>query len=408
MLTPQSEEIVRATLPAVGGALGEIAPLFYRKMFAAHPELERDLFNRGNQRQGEQQKALASSIAAFATLQLEPDPARQDLVLSRIAHKHASLGITPEQYRIVHQHLFAAIAEVLGDAVTPEVAAAWDEVYWLMAETLIAMEKGLYGAAGVDVGDVWRTVRVAARRLESADTVSLVLTSPDGAPLPAFIPGQYVSVGVTLPDGARQIRQYSLCSAPSAGSWRITVKRVLAAELPGGVIAPAGEVSNFLYDNVFEGDDLRVTLPFGDVVLPPEGDTPLLLASAGIGCTPVIGMLNHLADTEDRRTISVLHADRSAASHAHRRELAELVERLPSASLHRWYEDLGARRPVDVVHAGRVDLSRVTLEPGTQAFLCGPLPFMLAVRDALVARDVPAENIHYEVFGPTTWTGAFA
>lgn len=408
MLTPQSEEIVRATLPAVGGALGEIAPLFYRKMFAAHPELERDLFNRGNQRQGEQQKALASSIAAFATLQLEPDPARQDLVLSRIAHKHASLGITPEQYRIVHQHLFAAIAEVLGDAVTPEVAAAWDEVYWLMAETLIAMEKGLYGASGVDVGDVWRTVRVAARRLESADTVSLVLTSPDGAPLPAFIPGQYVSVGVTLPDGARQIRQYSLCSAPSAGSWRITVKRVLAAELPGGVIAPAGEVSNFLYDNVFEGDDLRVTLPFGDVVLPPEGDTPLLLASAGIGCTPVIGMLNHLADTEDRRTISVLHADRSAASHAHRRELAELVERLPSASLHRWYEDLGARRPVDVVHAGRVDLSRVTLEPGTQAFLCGPLPFMLAVRDALVARDVPAENIHYEVFGPTTWTGAFA
>ena len=408
LLTPHSEEIVRATLPAVGGALGEIAPLFYRKMFAAHSELERDLFNRGNQRQGEQQKALASSIAAFATLQLEPDPARQDLVLSRIAHKHASLGITPEQYRIVHQHLFEAIAEVLGDAVTPEVAAAWDEVYWLMAETLIAMEKGLYGAAGVEIGDVWRTVRVAARRLESADTVSLVLTSPDGAPLPAFLPGQYLSVGVTLPDGARQIRQYSLCSAPSAGSWRITVKRVLAAELPDGTLAPAGEVSNFLYENVFEGDDLRVTLPFGDVVLPPAGDAPLLLASAGIGCTPVIGMLNHLADTEDRRTISVLHADRSAASHAHRRELAELVERLPSASLHRWYEDLGARRPVDVVHAGRVDLSEVSLEPGTQAFLCGPLPFMLAVRDALVARDVPAENIHYEVFGPTTWTGAFA
>jgi len=26
-----------------------------------------------------------------------------------------------------------AIGEVLGDAVTPDVAAAWDEVYWLMA-----------------------------------------------------------------------------------------------------------------------------------------------------------------------------------------------------------------------------------------------------------------------------------
>jgi len=59
MLSAQSREIVQATLPAIGVAISEITPLFYRKMFAAHPELERDLFNRGNQKQGEQQKALA-------------------------------------------------------------------------------------------------------------------------------------------------------------------------------------------------------------------------------------------------------------------------------------------------------------------------------------------------------------
>lgn len=144
MLSPQSTEVIRATLPVVGAAIGDITTLFYRKMFDAHPELERDLFNRGNQKQGEQQKALAGAIAAFATLQLEPDSAKVDLILSRIAHKHASLGITPDQYAIVHEHLFAAIVEILGDAVLPDVAAAWDEVYWLMAETLITMERGLY------------------------------------------------------------------------------------------------------------------------------------------------------------------------------------------------------------------------------------------------------------------------
>ena len=51
-------------------------------------------------------------------------------LLSRIAHKHASLGITPAQYDVVHDNLFWAIVDVLGEAVTPEVAAAWDEVGW--------------------------------------------------------------------------------------------------------------------------------------------------------------------------------------------------------------------------------------------------------------------------------------
>lgn len=394
MLSPQSTEVIRATLPAVGAAIGDITSLFYRKMFAAHPELERDLFNRGNQQRGEQQKALAGAIAAFATLQLEPDRDKVDLILSRIAHKHASLGITPDQYAIVHEHLFAAIVEILGDAVTSEVAAAWDEVYWLMAHTLIAMERGLYQLAGVEAGDVWRTVEVSERVLQSADTVSLTLTSRDGTALPSFAPGQYLSVGVNLPDGARQIRQYSLCSAPSSRDWRISIKRISDA--------PAGEVSNFLYNNVFEGHELSVTTPFGDLTM-PDDDSPLLLASAGIGCTPMIGMLNHLAETGARRPVSVVHADRSIADHAHRSELSTLVDRIPAATLHRWYEDLGTLAPYDSVHEGRVDLRDIDLSPDVQAFLCGPMPFMLAMRTSLIERDVPAQNIHYEVFGPDSW-----
>ena len=99
MLSSESTEVIRATLPAVGAAIGDITVLFYRNMFTAHPELERDLFNRGNQKTGEQQKALAGSIAAFAGLQLDPDADKARIVLSRIANKHASLGITVDQYR---------------------------------------------------------------------------------------------------------------------------------------------------------------------------------------------------------------------------------------------------------------------------------------------------------------------
>ena len=147
-------------------------------MFAAHPELERDLFNRGNQAQGDQQSALAGAIAAYATLLVAEDGRDPLEVLARIAHKHASLGITEDQYPIVHEHLFAAIVEVLGDAVTPEVASAWDEVYWHMAKALVTIDKGLYVETGVTDGDVWSTAGLRRRLQEAADHVLTVLGTP--------------------------------------------------------------------------------------------------------------------------------------------------------------------------------------------------------------------------------------
>ncbi|WP_149360663.1 globin domain-containing protein [Lolliginicoccus suaedae] len=405
MLSTASRETIRATLPVVGAHLDAITTTFYRRMFAARPELERDLFNRGNQHQGEQQKALAGAVAAFASLQLDPDPERVALILSRIAHKHASLGVTAEQYWIVHEHLFAAIVEILGEAVTPEVASAWDEVYWLMAHTLIDLENGLYARSGVQPGEVWRTVRVARRELQSADAVTFTLTALPGEELPRFAPGQYISVGAHLPDGARQIRQYSLCGSPSDETWRITIKRVPASIGPDGSTRPAGEVSNHLYNTVFEGDELSVTTPFGDLELIDDG-SPVLLASAGIGCTPMLGMLHHLASSPEReREVAIVHADRSLADHAHRRELEEVARSIPGSTLHRWYETITDEHAVPaLVRAGRADIAELPVREGTRAYLCGPLPFMMSLREGLIARGVPASRIHYEVFGPDSWS----
>ncbi|MFC8954301.1 globin domain-containing protein [Streptomyces sp. NPDC057101] len=392
MLSEQAVPVVRATLPAVGGALDEITERFYGRLFAARPELLRDLFNRGNQANGEQRRALAGSITAFAVALLDHPDVRPDVMLSRIAHKHASLGVTSAQYKTVHEHLFAAIVEVLGDAVTPEVAQAWDEVYWLMANALIAREAVLYQEAGVAEGQVWRPMEVTEHREETADTTSFVLRHADGTPTPAFRPGQYVSVRVTLPDGARQIRQYSLSAAPGRRQWRITVKRVDGD--------PAGEVSSWLHAHARAGDTVEVSAPFGDLVL-PAGDGPLLLASAGIGSTPMLAMLHHLGETGSTRPVVVVHADRSPASHAHAAELRRLVDALPQGTLHLWYEEPGdsGARP------GRADVTALDLPAGATAYLCGPLPFLRAVRGDLIGRGTAAADIHYEVFGPDLWLG---
>ncbi|GHF55116.1 hemin transporter [Streptomyces mashuensis] len=393
MLSEKSAETIRATLPAVGGAIGDITAVFYDRLFDAHPELLRDLFNRGNQANGTQRQALAGSIAAFATALLEHPDVRPDAMLDRIAHKHASLGVTREQYQVVHTHLFAAIVQVLGEAVTEEVAAAWDEVYWLMANALIAIEARLYEQAGARDGDTWRPYRVVSRTPETDDVMTFRVEPADGSAVPASRPGQYVSVQVELADGARQIRQYSLSGNPG-DALQFTVRKVTDE--------PRGEVSHHLHEQVREGGLLRVSAPFGDVTL-DEDDTPVLLASAGIGCTPMISMLGHLVNTGSQRRVVAVHADRTQSSHAFRADLEELVAKLPDGTAHVWYEQPEGPWPAE--RTGLVDLTTVPLPADTTAYLCGPLPFLRAVRTQLLELGIPASRIHYEVFGPDLWLG---
>ena len=390
MLSEQSAATVRATLPAVGAHLGEITERFYAGLFAARPDLLRDLFNRGNQAAGTQRQALAGSIAAFATHLVEHPDQRPDAMLSRIAHKHASLGVAPEQYAVVHEHLFAAIVEVLGEAVTPEVAAAWDEVYWLMANALIAVEKRLYEESG---SRDWRDWEVVERVTDTADVVTFRLRPVHAGPVRDFRAGQYVSVRVELPDGARQIRQYSLSGAAGSTVRQISVKRV------HGGTAPDGEVSNHLHARVTEGDVIQLSEPYGDLVLDDVTDRPVLLASAGIGVTPVIAMLAQLAETGHRAPVTVVHGDRSPAGHALRADHEAYAAKLPDAAVHFWYEE---QAPAGT-RSGLVDLGGIDVPAGTRAYLCGPLPFMRAVRTQLIDKGVAPADIHYEVFGPDLW-----
>ncbi|MEW1569391.1 globin domain-containing protein [Streptomyces sp. NPDC093509] len=394
MLNKTAVAVVRSTLPTVEGALQQISENFYRRLFTAHPGLLRNLFNRGNQAIGSQQQALAGALAAFASMLVQQPDSRPDAMLERIANKHASLGISPSQYPIVHEHLTAAMGEVIGKPFTPEVAAAWTDVYWLMANSLISIEQRLYAQHGVLIGDTWRTWTVAARTQETEDVATFTLTPTHGAKAPRFRPGQYVSVQVELADGATQIRQYSLSRATEDHCARhITVKRVRAS-------GPDGEVSNHLHDHVQVGGILRLSAPYGDLVI-RDTAAPILLASAGIGCTPMHAMLEHLVLQGHRGEVTVVHGDRSPADHALRIQHKKLTEQLSNGHAQFWYEDsLGADADD---RTGLVDLSQVPLREDVHAYLCGPLPFMRAVRTELMTAGVAPMHVHYEVFGPDMW-----
>ncbi|HCJ69263.1 MAG TPA: hemin transporter [Corynebacterium casei] len=374
-LSPEHEQIIIATLPAVGEQIETIAHTFYGKMFSAHPELLRDTFNRGNQKSGEQQKALAASIATFATMLVDenaPDPV--DL-LNRIAHKHVSLGITEDQYQVVHDNLLPAVAEVLGEAVTPEVAEAWSAVYWIMAEVLIEHEKVLYASDGVENGDVFRDAKVIAKNVLTERVTEYVLVGDFTEPQP----GQYTSIGVKLADGARQLRQYSIIGG-DATQYRIAVET-------------DGEVSNHLRQHIEVGDTIQATLAAGELVL-QASERPAVLISSGIGSTPMVGMLAHLAQNNANREVLYLHADDSAETWAQEGHIRALAGQLDNCQL------VAAQRSAGEL----LDVTAHNLV-GADVYICGGNNFLQAIRSNIDSLDDAAKpaSVSFELFSPNDW-----
>ena len=167
----------------------------------------------------------------------------------------------------------------------------------------------------------FRALRVAAKRSEGKDVVVLELESGDGRPL-APAPGQFITLRLgTALGGSSLVRSYSLAGAPSDVNYRIGVK----VELHGA----AGHV---IRSDVRVGDRLEVGAPRGAFIL-DDSDRPVVLASAGVGVTPMLSMLHVLREQRSTRDIWWLHGARNRAEHAFADEAATLLGDL--ADVHR-------------------------------------------------------------------------
>ncbi|MEG0857338.1 MAG: globin domain-containing protein [Terrisporobacter sp.] len=141
MLSQNTIDIVKSTVPVLKEHGLEITKTFYKIMFENNPEVK-GMFNMDKQNSGEQPKALAMTVLAAA--QNIDNLGVLLPAVKKIGKIHVNTNVKPEHYPIVGKNLLLAIKEVLGDAATDEVLNAWGEAYEVIAQVFIDVEKDLY------------------------------------------------------------------------------------------------------------------------------------------------------------------------------------------------------------------------------------------------------------------------
>jgi ferredoxin-NADP reductase len=224
---------------------------------------------------------------------------------------------------------------------------------------------------------------VTATHHESPTVMSIRLESTDAGALPVPRPGQYLTVKIADAGDPAPMRSYSLSGDPSAGHYRISVKR-----------DDHGQVSRWLHSHATAGMVIESAAPRGDFCLVDDSG-PVVLVSAGVGVTPVMAMAHALATGKSPRQVWWLHTTQSAATYAFAAEVTALLDALPDARQHVFYtrgDDTPSRLDREAIAA-------LGLPIDATAYLCGPAAFMDDIRDALAAAGLDPTHIHTELFG---------
>jgi len=140
----------------------------------------------------------------------------------------------------------------------------------------------------------------------------------NGVPRFGFVPGQWLSVKTTTPDGEEMTRAYSIASPPSEnGHFAFCLKRV-----------QDGFMSNYLC-SLEAGAKIAFQGPFGDFILRPTLRDTVFVAT-GTGIAPFRSMLHWLLAENDRHQghqFSLLFGARREQDIYYRDEFEELAAR---------------------------------------------------------------------------------
>ena len=241
----------------------------------------------------------------------------------------------------------------------------------------------------------WQLGTVVEIRQETAEVKSLILDLPGWT---THLAGQHVDVRLTTADGYQAQRSYSIASPPEDRYLMLTVERI--AE---------GEVSPYLNDELRVGDRIELRGPIGGYFVWEARDgendgLALFLVAGGSGIAPLMAMIRHRANTDNKVPTKLLYSSRSYDDVIYREELDRISANDSSIQV---IYTLTRRQPQNwMSYKRRIDLAMLAetaWQPAEKpiAFTCGPTELVETVANHLLELGYKPECIKTERFGPT-------
>lgn len=256
----------------------------------------------------------------------------------------------------------------------------------------------------------WRGFRdfVVTSTVEEATGVrTVVMSAEDGGMLPDYLPGQHITIHVPGLGTGGTTRAYSLVGAAieeKRRTYTISVRHQRGIALSGEAFE--GSMSAHIHRALKIGHRISVRAPNGTFVLPLTSNQPVVMFAGGIGITPFISYLESLLAEREAPEAWLFYANLNSASHAFRRRLVWLRERLPSLHILDCYSKPGSElieRDFDMQGFITADVVADDLiQRRARFYFCGPEPMMNAITAGLVDRGVPPFDMFKEVFRSPT------
>jgi len=255
------------------------------------------------------------------------------------------------------------------------------------------------------------TLRLKQRITQTDDAVTFQFET-DKANAIDFLPGQFGNFSFEI-DGEWVMRSYSFSSAPTRGPMKeetldITIKR-----------EQGGLVSNWVIDNLFEGQTVRMKGPQGKFCLPAHGaprpPKKLLLVGAGSGITPLISMLNWIVDSKADVDVVLINSVRTANDIIFADEITQLGQRhtnIHTCITYTGKDALPIGSENDNTASGRLDSALmhkwVPDLTDRHVYVCGPSAFMENVQQISAELGLPKRKLYLENFSAEIDLSAFA
>ena len=141
-MTPEQVNLVQQSFAKVAPISEQAAVLFYDRLFEVAPGVKAMFLDDMTEQRKKLMATLAVVVGGLNNLETILPAA------SALAKRHVSYGAKPEHYPVVGGALLWTLEKGLGDAWTPETAAAWTAAYTTLSGYMISEAYGSAQPAG--------------------------------------------------------------------------------------------------------------------------------------------------------------------------------------------------------------------------------------------------------------------